>query len=372
LPLGVFVPARLNDLAVDVNVGTPARGAIFYRGASVWNALAAGTSGQVLTSGGAGADPSWATPASGVTDHGLLTGLGDDDHAQYALLTPTTSARNTIQPSGAAIKPLVVKGFASQTADLLDFQSSAAATLSRITASGSFSFGTANADALVCGVYMQTGVSFPILIRSAAGVNQFYVNSIGTIFTAGSLEFGSTSPVVQFGSLSGELRARYYEDTNNTKGYWDTGQTGINWTNFNRVIGNVNVAIQAATSQTADLQRWQNDGGRRLLAVPVAGDLKFYRDSSTSAERQAADMTVTWATNTDASRKARVDFNVWDTAARLGLRLEADGSNPMVGFLGAAASARVAITGSRGGNAALASLLTELASKGLITDSTTA
>jgi hypothetical protein len=43
-----------------------------------------------------------------------------------------------------------------------------------------------------------------------------------------------------------------------------------------------------------------------------------------------------------------------------------------VGFHGASPTGRLTVTGSRGGNAALASLLTELASKGLITNSTTA
>ena len=37
-----------------------AQGAIAYRGASEWDALAPGPSGQVLTSGGAAANPSWA------------------------------------------------------------------------------------------------------------------------------------------------------------------------------------------------------------------------------------------------------------------------------------------------------------------------
>lgn len=35
------------------------RGTVLYRGASAWSALASGTAGQVLTTGGAGADPSW-------------------------------------------------------------------------------------------------------------------------------------------------------------------------------------------------------------------------------------------------------------------------------------------------------------------------
>lgn len=42
-----------------------------------------------------------------------------------------------------------------------------------------------------------------------------------------------------------------------------------------------------------------------------------------------------------------------------------------IGFRGSAAIAKPAITGSRGGNAALANLLTGLANYGLITDSTT-
>lgn len=43
-----------------------------------------GTSGQILTKNtGTDYDYQWQTPASGVTDHGMLTGLGDDDHTQY-------------------------------------------------------------------------------------------------------------------------------------------------------------------------------------------------------------------------------------------------------------------------------------------------
>lgn len=43
-----------------------------------------GTSGQVLQTDGLGT-LTWATPSAGVTDHGALTGLTDDDHTQYLL-----------------------------------------------------------------------------------------------------------------------------------------------------------------------------------------------------------------------------------------------------------------------------------------------
>lgn len=43
-------------------VGTTAQGDILYKGASGWARLGAGTVGQVLITGGSGANPSWGTP----------------------------------------------------------------------------------------------------------------------------------------------------------------------------------------------------------------------------------------------------------------------------------------------------------------------
>lgn len=47
-----------------------------------------------------------------------------------------------------------------------------------------------------------------------------------------------------------------------------------------------------------------------------------------------------WASATHASRKGRVIFSVYDTAAREGIRVEASGSAPMLGFYGTAAVAQ--------------------------------
>lgn len=71
------------------------------------------------------------------------------------------------------------------------------------------------------------------------------------------------------------------------------------------------------------------------------GTLTAYKlQSSTTASQSALDLAVTWATATHASRKARVVLSVYDTAAREIMRGEADGSNPMIGFLGATAVTR--------------------------------
>lgn len=95
-------------------------------------------------------------------------------------------------------------------------------------------------------------------------------------------------------------------------------------------------------------------------------------ETTTTEDQNLLQLAATWATAADATRKARAVFSVYDTAAREALRLEASGTAPMIGFLGNAAVARPVVTGSRGGNAALASFLTALDTLGLITNSTTA
>jgi hypothetical protein len=103
------------------------------------------------------------------------------------------------------------------------------------------------------------------------------------------------------------------------------------------------------------------------------GSLRLRLESSTTNDRDAGAINWSWTTAADASRKARLALFAFDnTTAREGLRIESNGSAPLLGFYGAGAVARPTVTGSRGGNAALASLLTALAGQGLITDSSSA
>lgn len=106
--------------------------------------------------------------------------------------------------------------------------------------------------------------------------------------------------------------------------------------------------------------------------TPGAGfglGLSFGGESSTTNDQDMARLTVEWATATHASRKARSKWTVFDTAEREAVRIEADGAAAMIGFYGGASVAKQTVTGSRGGNAALADLLAKLATLGLITDS---
>jgi trimeric autotransporter adhesin len=73
------------------------QGTLLYRGASNWTALAPGTSGQILQSGGAGANPSWFT----VTGTGTVTSIGVGTGLSSSTTNPiTTSGSISITNTG--------------------------------------------------------------------------------------------------------------------------------------------------------------------------------------------------------------------------------------------------------------------------------
>jgi hypothetical protein len=78
------------NLATILDLIGSTQGQILFRGASGWGVLSAGTAGQVLQTGGAGADPSWATLGSVVlkskTGGESVTSsvvVQDDDHLNF-------------------------------------------------------------------------------------------------------------------------------------------------------------------------------------------------------------------------------------------------------------------------------------------------
>lgn len=136
--------------------------------------------------------------------------------------------------------------------------------------------------------------------------------------------------------------------------------------------------LTGRTGQSADILRVANRAGAVLASVSPTGYLRQRGGVSSWGatsiqERQISTFDSVWAGSTDATRRGRVTVNVFDwNASREIIRGEADGTQGLLGFLGATAIARPTVSGTRQQNAALASLLTALASYGLITDSTTA
>lgn len=81
---GTAIPSGLTVSQVLDVLGTT-QGQLLYRGGSAWVPLAVGTSGQVLTTGGAGANPAWAT----VTGTGTVTSVATNNGLTGGPVTTT-------------------------------------------------------------------------------------------------------------------------------------------------------------------------------------------------------------------------------------------------------------------------------------------
>lgn len=93
------------------------------------------------------------------------------------------------------------------------------------------------------------------------------------------------------------------------------------------------VVAEATTNAIINTALWRhNTSGTAAAGFGVSH--KFQLESSTTADQDAAEIAVAWGTATHASRKAYVVFNVYDTAARECLRLQASGAAGMVGLFG--------------------------------------
>lgn len=164
--------------------------------------------------------------------------------------------------------------------------------------------------------------------------------------------------------------------------------------------------VKGVGSQTSPQLEVQNSAAQILVQVPVGGGINvrgvdgsttsqlgifnlYHTTSATPANGLGLQLVMSadtngatdqlmfkivpsWIDATNASRKAVAQFLVYDTAQREGFRIQASGAAPMIGFFGGGAAVKQTVTGAKGSNAALGSLLTALAAYGFITDSSSA
>jgi hypothetical protein len=160
-----------------------------------------------------------------------------------------TVGGHSITSQGTAVIPLVLKAAASQSANLLEIQNSAATILTRINSSGN--------------------LFVPTLVSTFNGS-----------FTAGN---ATTVPMLVKGAASQSANLQEWQNSAGTVlgRVRDSGQIGIGSlitaTNFAINLDTVGGAsavgavIRGATSQTANLQEWQNSGGTAIARVDNAG-----------------------------------------------------------------------------------------------------
>ena len=182
----------------------------------------------------------------------LLLGNGDTT----ALLSVITHATNQI---GA-----VIRGQASQTSNLLEFQNSSGTAITYVTASGHITASSAAISTLYSGGQLQSGT-------------MGYFNA--TTFAP------SVSPIVVRGAASQTANLTQWQDSTGTVyafinpfGQLSIGQSPTIYSNArisintvaSTVVGQV---IRGVASQNADLQQWQNSSGTNLATITSAGGL---------------------------------------------------------------------------------------------------
>lgn len=268
LAVGSVALSKLADVATDTVLGRTAsgtgavsaltasdvldmigstRGQVLYRGASTWSALGVGTAGQVLQSGGAGADPSWAT--------GILVTDGDKGSI-------TVSSSGTVWTLDDAAVSL------AKMANLSQYQ------LIGRSSSGS---GVPQAISTSADVYTMLGSANNSAIRSNIG--------LGTIATQGSGAVAITGgSVTGLSTLQGTMKVS--TNTTGTLALADgdcfvpmTGNVTLNggvWSArqaFLFYAGASSRTITQGTSMTLRLGGTATTGDRTLAAYTIAAGI---------------------------------------------------------------------------------------------------
>lgn len=168
-----------------------------------------------------------------------------------------------------------------------------------------------------------------------------------------------------------------FQHVDQTNAYADTvfanrGSTGFAERMRITSVGIVTMkAVDAVTAAVSNILTISHNSSGTAAASFGTG-LLFQAESSTTNDTNQARIRSYWQTATHASRAAVSVWSVYDTAERDAITIQASGSAAQIGFFGTTTALKQTVTGSRGGNAALASLLTALAAYGLITDSSSA
>lgn len=215
----------------------------------------------------------------------------------------------TFSPS---VSPIVVRGVTSQTADLQQWQDSAGNVLSRISPNGlvntsailsknNYSSYFSFADNQPIFANPLTAAHVALVVKAAASQTanlQEWHNSAGTVL-ASINQYGGASFVQGGVAITGGSSLLVTNDIYSVYGKIVTGY-GVNsplgqFTSVASTSSTIPIVVRGATSQTANLQEWQNSAGTVLASLSSSGNL------------MVQDLTVNGTTTTINSTTLTVD-----------------------------------------------------------------
>ena len=303
--------------------------------------------------------------------------------------TPDSTATSSIlvNTGGDSVIGALIKGnSATQSSDLLQIQTSAATVLGSFAPTGIVTLNVRDAvtNAVTAGLILDHFSSGTPAADFGDGI-QFKLQSSTTASqSAGSIQatwatatHASRKSRLIFNVNDTSTREGLRIETDGTLAQVGVGGATYPSSRFYVSGGNsayIPVIIQGAASQSVDHLQVQDASSNTILSVSSIGTSTLYpfdtatttvtdalildhgtgntpsagfgtgitikASSDAAISRTLGTIVSNWQTVTDASRKARIVFNVYDTAARECIRLEASGSASMFGVLGASAVVR--------------------------------
>ena len=259
------VPTDLDSLT-DVTITTPVTDHILKYNGSGWVNSVSSTTG--------------ATTLDELTDVVIATPL--KGHLVVHNGTNFVNS-NTIETSGAAIKALIVKGAASQTANLLEIQNSAGTALSLIASSGAIKLPDNNGG---------SGYAVGFVSDAAMGIYRKAANQMTlTAANQTGLTIDATSGVSRVGignTTNAISRIHVYDNGLTTTSGLTLGLTTGTLVQLYRSADNIlslngafnilsagaankALIVKGATSQTANLLEAQNSAGSSLWSIDSTG-----------------------------------------------------------------------------------------------------
>ena len=185
-----------------------------------------------------------------------------------------------------------VKSVASQSANLQEWQDSGGNILSRVGADGRFystqiDVAHVNASSQIRGTYeVYAGAAGPLGALSAKS----WVSNIVTIVARGAASQtanlqewqNSSGTVLANVDSNGKIAAPIFQSTIAGTAYIVTGSNNNAIRVQTNGTANVGLQVRGETSQTANLQEWQNSAGTVLAQIDAAGNAVFNNASTTN------------------------------------------------------------------------------------------
>ena len=184
----------------------------------------------------------------------------------------STSGRALFVANGTTFVPIIAKGASGQTAKLQEWQNSAGTTLNAIGTNGEMQ-GTYFGSLAGSKAYIQTDYDTNAIgVFSGAAANKGLVVRGATSQTADLQQWqNSAGSSVAYVSSVGAVAANYLQGLGATTPYMQF--TGNDLILFTRNAAYKGLIIRGATSQTANLQEWQDSSGNNLVRIAPSGTL---------------------------------------------------------------------------------------------------